>query len=158
MQPMPEIMGHFMREARTHAACVGELAILVITKNECADRARINSGRGVAGNDEFLPSGTLGLDPVAVASGAVGRGFAFGDDAFEADPAGMLQQDRSLFLEMFAEPNRTIGRQVVKKAAQALLALNQRDIGEIAAIEVQYVERIIHKTIPAALGEGLLQL
>src|SRR4029453_18852401 len=83
LQPFPQVARNLMGIAGTDTAGILQLAAVVVTENEGADRLGINGRWRIAGDDELLPVGAFGLDPVAVASGPVGRAGALRHNAFE---------------------------------------------------------------------------
>src|SRR5690606_29243044 len=103
----------------------------------------------VAADDEFLAVGALGLDPVARAPGTVGAAAELGDDALEAELAGVAQHHRALFLEMraIAQPALLAPDHRLKQR----LAIDQRCLSEVVAVEIEEIEGIEHEAVAAPL-------
>src|SRR5262245_38418461 len=59
---------------------------------------------------------------------------------------------------MLAEPYRTAGRKTCKHALQQLLALEKRHGGQVVAVEIEQIERVIAHALLARLFQGNLQV
>ena len=88
---------------------------------------------------------------------AVGCRGALGDDAFEVVLAGLGEEGRALALHMIGVANRAAFRQARDERRQQRLALDQRQAGEIAAVEMQQIEDVIGQPLGLAARERILQ-
>ena len=119
--------------------------------------ARLAAVEGTITNDnKFLALRAFGLQPVLAASAPVGQVAALGDDAFKAEAARMCEHRRAVGCKMLAEPDRRIGRQPSRDGLQQILAIQQRRLGEVAALAIHEVEGEIAEPIaPAGFQIGL---
>src|SRR5690606_22665899 len=106
-------------------------------------------GGNIAGDDELLPGGAFRLHPAPAASLAVRCIAQFGDDAFEAEAAGVAQDHGAVLLEMPAVADEA--DMIRDELFEHALALDERQAGEIVAVEVHQVENIEREPIVAAL-------
>src|SRR5690606_26084210 len=104
---------------------------------------------------EFLPPGAFGLDPVLAATRAIGGIAILGYDAFEAQPAGMAENEFAVLLEMVAEAQDRRG--TLKECLQGSLAADQRRRTQIIAIGVEEIEGIEDHPVGSAVGKIRLQ-
>src|SRR6185369_17033868 len=110
---------------------------------ERADRALEMRGILVAEDDEFLVLLAFRLDPVVAAARTIGRVAPLRDHAFEAEPAGVREHLRAADLEMIAVAHDTIRIAIFEQALQRGLAREQRLAGQVRAIEMKQIERIV---------------
>src|SRR3954470_2706028 len=61
LQPFPQVASNLMGIAGTDTAGILQLAVIVVTENEGADRFGIDRRWRIAGDDELLPVRALGL-------------------------------------------------------------------------------------------------
>src|SRR5260221_11756150 len=91
------------REAGAGAPRITQCSALIEAKHERADGTGIRSRRHDTGDDQFLPIRTFGLDPVAAPPGTVWCIGKFGDNALQAQLAGVMGQFLARFGERFTE-------------------------------------------------------
>jgi len=107
--------------------------------------------RGVAADHELLLGVALELAPVARARGAVRAVRALGHDALEALAAGLAVHPLAVLVAVRREADVAPEAQ---RAAQLGLALAQRQLAHVAAVETQQIEGVEedgHRLAPAAL-------
>src|SRR5438876_613360 len=75
---------------------------------------------------------------------------ALGDDAFEAEAAGMLEHGRPVPREMLAEADRRGGGELRHDLLQQGLAIDERRLGEIEPFAIQEIEQDVAEAIAAA--------
>ena len=85
---------------------------------------------GPADHDEFLSVEAFGFAPEAAVARRIGRVDRLGDDALEAQFAGVLEDKLAVAGDVV----------IVLKAGRAL---DERQAGGVAAVEVQKVEDVI---------------
>src|SRR5205814_565104 len=97
---------------------------------------RSNNRPAVAIGD--APARALDLDPVALLAGAVGRVALLRNDALEAHALGSNEELQPI-AEMFGEAKPVVSR-LVDNFLERELALHERQLGEISAVEMQEIE------------------
>ena len=122
-----------------------KLLAVVNAHHQRADRLARRRGRHVAGDDEFLPVRAFRLDPALAAAGSIRRVAQLGDDTFQAQPAGVIENELPVFFEMSAVADRcrAIGDQLLQHG----LALDQGQILQVVAVEMEEVENVEDETI-----------
>ena len=110
---------------------------------------------GPADNHEFLPVEALRLHPNAAIAWRVATISQLGDDAFEAELAGLFPEAWATAGDVFAvaQPRNRLLEQVLR----ALLALGQRQGRGAFAIQVQQVEGEKDKLVRAAFVHRRLE-
>ena len=112
----------------------------------------------IADDDEFLPQRAFRLDPGEAAPAAIGRVGALRDHAFEAHAAGMRQHGLARLGEMLAVAQRRVASASRRASARSrCLALDQRLVAQILAVEMQQVEDVEEHAFGAALRQRRLQ-
>ena len=158
MQPLPQIARHRLAVAGADAPGIDQSAIVVIADHQSADRPRQHARRRIAADHEFLGVRAFGLDEGLAAAGAVGRIGALRHDAFERHAAGLLQHQRAVLVEMLAVADHVADAfGLVQQALELRLALAQRQLAQVAAVEMQQVEDVVDEGVAPALLEGGLQ-
>src|SRR6202020_757635 len=77
-----------------------------------------------------------------------------GDDAFEAEPAGMFEDQRAILGEILAEAQATWS--TGKQAGQGCLAFGERLLAQIPPVEMQQVEGVEQEPlVPTGTELGL---
>lgn len=77
--------------------------------------------------------------------------LSFRDDAFQAQPAGVLEDHLALLAEVLAEAQG--GRGACEQLPQPRLALDQRRAAQVVAVEIEKVEKIEDEAVGAAFAE-----
>src|SRR5690606_33561537 len=121
---LEEIRRHPVIETGADSAGIDEILLVIIAQHQGADGFRRGGRWDITCNDEFLPPGAFGLDPVLAATRAIGGIAILGYDAFEAQPAGMAENEFAVLLEMVAEAQDRRG--ILKECLQGSLAADQR--------------------------------
>src|SRR6185437_2613812 len=105
--------------------------------------------RRKSGDDKFLLVVSFGFDEIVGAARAVRRVAQFGDDAFEIELLGMLENDAAIAVETFDITDRT-DTLCQQQPLQFGLALDQRQSSEIAAVKIKQIEHVVDEAIAAA--------
>ena len=145
-----QIFGHRAEKPVPTRPTCSSLAFLVSAQHQRADRVARSARRHIAADDELLPRRAFGLHPALAAARAIRRVAVLRDDAFEAEPAGVLQHERAVLLEMLAVADDSAGSRR-RACASSGLALDQRHLRQIVAVEMQEIERVEHEAIGARL-------
>ena len=87
---------------------------------------------------------------MVAAAGPVRQIAALRDDAFEAEPAGVLEHGRPVRLEMLAEADRRVLREPGDDLRQQVLAVEQCRLGQIEALAIEEIEREVAEAVVAA--------
>ena len=132
-----------------------KLAVVIDTQDKRTDRLARRCRGDIAGHDKFLPRRAFRLHPVLAAAGAVRRIAKLGDNAFQAQPAGVSQHQGAILLKMAAVADDAAV--TADDLFQQFLALDQRNVAQIVAVEMKQVEDVEAKAITAALAEIGLQ-
>jgi hypothetical protein len=111
---------------------------------------------GVTADDEFLAADAFGFQPARAAAAAVGLAPALGHDPFEPAAARLFQEglpvSHHVIGKLDGKPGGGGGDQVFERR----LACLERLPPQVAAIEVQQIENVVHR--PRSLAtEGVLQ-
>src|SRR5262245_52588976 len=101
---------HLTGEAGACAPGIFELTVVVESKHQRPDGARVGCRWHDTGYDEFLPVRAFRLEPVMATNGLVWAFGKFRYDAFQAHLAGMPQQGRSGLAQRFAQPQNSARR------------------------------------------------
>src|SRR5215469_5380943 len=142
--------------ARSDPARIMQRPLRVVAERERPHRMAVRGRRHVTENQELLPIDAFRLEPMVAAPGPVGQILALGDDAFEAEAAGMLQHGRPVRLHMVTEGDRQIARQTSEDLPQQVLAVDQSGLAQIEAFAIKNVEDEVAKAVlPAAAEIGL---
>ena len=112
-------------------------------------------GVGPADDHELLAVEALRLDPKAAIARRVGSIGPLGDDAFEAELAGLFAEARATAGNVFAVAQSR--NRLPEQALQALLALDQRQGRGAFAIQVQQVEGEEDQLVRAAFVHRRLE-
>ena len=106
---------------------------------------------------EFLSAVAFGLDEIVGPAGTIRRVAPLGDDAFETDFAGILENERPVPVEMLGVADQAVLLAVFSKSRECRLALGERLAGQVAAVEMQKIEDVIDEAIAAAIFQIGLQ-
>ena len=128
-------------EAGADLGHVDEAPALVEADVERAEVRARSLGIGVAADDELLASLALDLDPLARAATDVGRGGALGDDALEPRLRRGVVEGAALARDVVAVAHHAEGGH---EQAQALLAVDERQAAQVAAVEREAIEEHAH--------------
>ena len=158
LEPPPQVARHLVGIAGSGAPGILQLPVLIIAEDERADRLVVDGRGREAADHEFLVVLALDLQPVADAARSIWRIGALGDDSFQRHLARMPEQDRAGLFEMLAETDHAVARQFFKKLLEHPLALDQRLLRQIPAVEVREIEHEIDHAVGAAVRQVLLKL
>src|SRR5262249_6415353 len=117
-QPLLEIAEHPVVEAGADLAGVDEAAVVVDAPEQRTDPDARALRLGVAADHDLLLLETLDLEPVGTARAAIRRIAPLGDDALDAELAGVSQEIRARADDVIAEAQD--GRFVSRPAQQPL--------------------------------------
>src|SRR5260370_30277647 len=110
---------------------------------------------GPADDNEFLAIQAFGFEPKTLVPWRIGRIDHFGNDALEPKLAGMLSDKLAITPLMVVELKAGNARD---QGFQKRLALDERQIGGVAAVKMQEIETVVDEPRPArtiACGLGL---
>ena len=91
LEPPVQVLGDRGRESGADAAGMEQPAVLVVAQHQGADGLARDGGRDIAGDHEFLPLRAFRFHPVLAAARAVGAVAQLRHHPFQAQPAGMPQ-------------------------------------------------------------------
>src|SRR5262249_41458218 len=147
------------RIAGADAPRVMQLTAAVIAKQQRADGAGRRRRGHVADDDEGLPQHALRLEPMLAASRPVRQIDALRYDAFEPEPAGVVEDGRSVVVdEMLAEANKRVRRQVADDVRQQRLAVEQRRLGQVEPFAVEEIEDVEPDAVLPPAAQVRLQI
>ncbi len=156
LQLVPKVLGDAGGEARADAAGIFELALSVEAQHQRADRAPLRGGGHIADDDELASLHALRLEPGLAAAGAIAGALELGDDALEAEAAGMREHDVAARGEMLAQ-FQDVALVAGKQLRQRPLAVEQGCAGQVDAVQIQKIEEIVAKAVAAAFAQVRLQ-
>ena len=112
------------------------------------ERSQVAGTAAPTAHHHFLAASALGFEPGFGATGLIGRGRAFGDDAFEVQPACRLQYGIAWFRQMLHELDEPPCSAVTfHKTLQARLAFSQRQAPQILASRIKSIEHEIRQIL-----------
>src|SRR5712664_2929598 len=127
------------RKSRARATAVDELAILARADVQRPDPAARAFGLGEPDDDEVVYPVGADLQPVAGAASPIRAVSLLRHDALETELHDLLVQRLAVFLEMLRVAERSRLRQDL---AENLLALDERQLAEVVALEREQIEHI----------------
>ena len=114
---------------------IAKLFLSVIADQKRADAATPGLFRaGEAADHEFLARDAFRFEPIRAAAGAVGLLGTFGDDAFERQLAGMLEDLGAFGFEMLGIADGAELRRTGEEIAQCRFAIDQCRLLQIPAV------------------------
>ena len=130
---------------------------MLVASDERADGAALRGGGHVADDDELARSSiAFDLEPGLRAPGAIGRVGELGDDALQAEPAGVLQNEVAALGEVLAVLENAFACTSASRAQRGL-AVEQRGGAQVLAVQMQQVEEVVAEAVAAALAQVRLQ-
>src|SRR6478735_8719742 len=140
-QLAPQTLSRPGGKAAPDPSHMDEISAFINAHDERADGLSGGRRGHVSRNDEFLAVRALRLEPVRSAAADVGPVLALRHDALEAETARVAEYRFAIAFQMCAEPYDGICWRIVEKSGQERLALEQRHLREIVAVEVEKIER-----------------
>src|SRR3546814_5861307 len=117
---------------------------VMIAKHQRSDRLAGDGGRHIARHDELLPLGTLRFHPFLRRPVPILTVGLLGDDAFQAQAAGVAQHDCRFGLKMLAEPQEG-GIACRHDFLECGLAREKGNALQVMAVQVEQVEGVEHE-------------
>jgi hypothetical protein len=143
VQAAPQIGEHLNGHARAHAAGVDELSIVGVVAEEQRPKIRPRSfGIRPADDNELLAIERFGPAPEATVTRRIRRVDRLGDHAFETELAGVLEDEFAIACVMTVELEPG---PVPHQGLKHDLALDEREVRGVLAVEVQEIESVIDK-------------
>ena len=128
-----------LRHAGSDAAGVDQPAIVVVIGEQQGAQEGPRPFRvRPADDDEFAAIEAFGFDPGAAVVGEIAAIDALGDDAFEAMSAGGAAERLAVAGFMGAECDSV--RRLLEEGREACLAVEERQGGEVFAVEIEEIE------------------
>ena len=133
-------------------ADIGEM---IAARNAHHQRAEFSAGGLPATDHDFMSGAALRLGPTVRAARAIRRGRLLGDDAFERELAGRLQNRIAAGLEVFDVTNDAFVTLAlaVEQSMEPCLALGQRKLPQILVIREQQIEGVEDQVVGLAVGQ-----
>ncbi len=156
VQECPHLKRGFRVEAGADLAGIDQFFFGIISEQKRAYAASATLGLGKAANDKLLALVALDLQPVAIAAGAVTGVGAFADNPLIGQAADVFQHI-GLVGEMLAVQHPIAGLVLVQKRFEPPFALQQGQVAQIFAIELQEVENVILQVLAATMAQLVLQ-
>ena len=132
VQLVAQLLGDRGGKAGADPSHIIQLAMAIDAQGQGTDQLVRRGGRHKARHHEFLPRRTFRLDPCLAAPRPIRRIGLLGDDALQAQAAGMAQHHGARLSEMVAvsHPARIGPHQIF----QHPLAFDQRCVAQVMAI------------------------
>ncbi len=118
-----------------------QLAAFELAEQQRRERPPLLVGDAVAADDELLVAEAFDLQPARRPARHVRLVGLLGDDAFEAEAAGLRENLVAMSDDVFAVADG-VGR-ALQQLAQDLFAVRQRLIAQVAPVELQDVEHVV---------------
>jgi hypothetical protein len=156
LEPLHQIARFRLAESGADAADRHEIPVVVHADQQ---RAQPRAFARPAADHDFVPSAAFRLGPVADAPRTVGRIEALGDDAFEVHATRRFEHVARARFEMIDIADRALCAKALRlqQLLQQRLALTQRLLAQIMAVEEQEIEREQHEIFDSACGQCGLQ-
>src|ERR1700678_4450842 len=123
-------------ESCTSAACVKESAILVVTQQQRAYAVNTIGRERESTDHKLLLSIAFQFKPAIAAARNILALCSLGDDPFAAQLAGNVKYRLCVAAQVFAEADRALSRHIRKNVGEDFFSLQQRQIAQVAAIQV----------------------
>src|SRR5262245_12034869 len=136
--------------AGADATGIEELAARLVAEQERTDGSACRRRWNVTEDRELLALEALAPEPVLASSRPVGEVLAFGHDPFQSKPARMLEQGRSVLLQMLTEPDRRTDGQSPDQPLEQGLALDQMHARQVEPVAVEDIEDMIAEPVLTA--------
>src|SRR5215468_11441002 len=154
---MAEVDRHAAAEAGPDLAHVHETSRVVVhSEEQRTDAGAAALGIGEAADHELLLLDALRLQPAPAAARPVRRVPALRDHALERHAARLPEERLAASHHVIAVAQRWSGIAGLEQGAQRLLALHERNLGEVVAIEVQQVEDEVDGLVAPVSAERVL--
>src|SRR6266446_2030760 len=139
MKALPQALKLGDRHTGTYSARIDQLAVRrIVAEQQRTDPMPSALGVTPSDNDELLAVEAFRLQPCA-STGLIPTINALRDDAFEATLAGQAMEGRALADLMIVVPQRL--PRTDQERLQTSLAVQQREIADVLAIQEQQVEQ-----------------
>ena len=148
VQGRQEAFGVLLVPAGAHPAGIVQPAVLSVPHHQGAQPVAATTQRRETADHHLLAGLALDLQPSGAAAGAVGLVRALGDQPLGPEPAGMLQEVMPAAREVVTVANE-LG--ALQQRREPLLALDQRSLPQVDAVQEQEVERVADDAVAAIL-------
>ncbi len=156
LQLLANLYLRLLRKSGACPACVEELSVLVVAKQERAEAIAALGGQGEAADDKLLPQAAFHFHPACAAAGEIHAVGALGDDAFRAVTAGFLEDRCLLIAYMLTDPDGVVV-QCFDELREQILPFGEGESAQPMSVEMQEIEDVVVQRVLRALLEGGLQ-